>query len=91
MNLLIRSISLNIRPHVVANGLMNILWNGEHGSIWVIENGGLPYEVCIPEPQGLRRSFKNDFVREGELNGKIPATENHGDVQASSMGLASCA
>ncbi|GAB1866088.1 15-hydroxyprostaglandin dehydrogenase [NAD+] [Camponotus japonicus] len=48
-------------PYVVAQGLMTILRIGESGSIWVIENGSAPYEVYMPNPQTLRRHYKNNF------------------------------
>ncbi|KAL6444257.1 hypothetical protein ACFW04_001872 [Cataglyphis niger] len=48
-------------PYVVAQGLMTILRIGESGSIWVIENGRAPYEIYVPNPQTLRRYYKNNF------------------------------
>ncbi|XP_029175316.1 peroxisomal hydratase-dehydrogenase-epimerase-like [Nylanderia fulva] len=48
-------------PYVVAQGLMTILRTGESGSIWVIENGRAPYEIYVPNPQTLRRHYKNNF------------------------------
>ncbi|XP_017764124.1 PREDICTED: 15-hydroxyprostaglandin dehydrogenase [NAD(+)]-like [Eufriesea mexicana] len=49
-------------PYVVAQGLMSILRIGESGSIWVIENGRTPYEVYVPNPRSLRRTYKNNFT-----------------------------
>ncbi|XP_078040536.1 15-hydroxyprostaglandin dehydrogenase [NAD(+)] isoform X1 [Augochlora pura] len=49
-------------PYVVAQGLMSILRHGESGSIWVVENGSNPYEVCVPNPRTLRRTYKNNFM-----------------------------
>ncbi|CAK9832471.1 15-hydroxyprostaglandin dehydrogenase [NAD(+)] [Anthophora retusa] len=49
-------------PYVVAQGLMSILKSGASGSIWVIENGRTPYEVYIPNPRTLRRTYKNNFI-----------------------------
>ena len=40
---------------------MSILRVGESGSIWVVENGRNPYEVYVPDPRTLRRSYKNNF------------------------------
>ena len=48
-------------PYVVAQGLMSILRVGESGSIWVVENGRNPYEVYVPDPRTLRRTYKNNF------------------------------
>lgn len=41
---------------------MSILRVGESGSIWVIENGRTPYEVYVPNPRSLRRTYKNNFT-----------------------------
>ncbi|KZC09510.1 15-hydroxyprostaglandin dehydrogenase [NAD(+)] [Dufourea novaeangliae] len=49
-------------PYVVAQGLMSILRVGESGSIWVVENGRSPYEVYVPNPRTLRRTYKNNFT-----------------------------
>ncbi|KOC61726.1 15-hydroxyprostaglandin dehydrogenase [NAD(+)], partial [Habropoda laboriosa] len=49
-------------PYVVAQGLMSILRYGESGSIWVVENGRTPYEVYVPNPRTLRRTYKNNFT-----------------------------
>ncbi|KAG9430809.1 15-hydroxyprostaglandin dehydrogenase [NAD(+)] [Apis mellifera carnica] len=49
-------------PYVVAQGLMSILRVAESGSIWVIENGRTPYEVYVPNPRSLRRTYKNNFT-----------------------------
>ncbi|XP_046142238.1 15-hydroxyprostaglandin dehydrogenase [NAD(+)]-like isoform X2 [Osmia bicornis bicornis] len=49
-------------PYVVAQGLMSILRIGESGSIWVVENGRSPYEVYVPNPRTLRRTYKNNFT-----------------------------
>ncbi|XP_017882473.1 15-hydroxyprostaglandin dehydrogenase [NAD(+)]-like [Ceratina calcarata] len=49
-------------PYVVAQGLMSILRIGQSGSIWVVENGRTPYEVCVPNPRTLRRTYKNNFT-----------------------------
>lgn len=49
-------------PYVVAQGLMMILRWGSNGTIWVIENGHMPYEVYTPNPRSLRRCYKNDYV-----------------------------
>lgn len=40
---------------------MSILRVGESGSIWVVENGRNPYEVYVPDPRTLRRTYKNNF------------------------------
>lgn len=52
----------NCRPYVVAQGLMSILRTAESGSVWVIENGQSPSEVCLPNCRSLRRLYKNNFV-----------------------------
>ncbi|XP_046752175.1 15-hydroxyprostaglandin dehydrogenase [NAD(+)]-like isoform X2 [Diprion similis] len=64
---------------------------GEHGSIWVIENGAHPYEVCIPEPHALRRTFKDNYAMDLEMQQvkKRLARDNHGNTQAP-VGLATC-
>lgn len=49
-------------PYVVAQGLMSILRVAESGTIWVIENGRTPYEVYVPNPRSLRRTYKNNFT-----------------------------
>ncbi|XP_012168041.1 15-hydroxyprostaglandin dehydrogenase [NAD(+)]-like [Bombus terrestris] len=49
-------------PYVVAQGLMSILRIAESGTIWVIENGRSPYEVYVPNPRSLRRTYKNNFT-----------------------------
>ncbi|XP_053980187.1 uncharacterized protein LOC128877157 [Hylaeus volcanicus] len=49
-------------PYVVAQGLMSVLRLGESGSIWVVENGRSPYEVYVPNPRTLRRTYKNNFT-----------------------------
>ncbi|XP_043523382.1 uncharacterized protein LOC122535699 [Frieseomelitta varia] len=49
-------------PYVVAQGLMSILRIAESGTIWVIENGRTPYEVYVPNPRSLRRTYKNNFT-----------------------------
>ncbi|XP_076753359.1 uncharacterized protein LOC143424884 [Xylocopa sonorina] len=49
-------------PYVVAQGLMSILRIGESGSIWVIDNGRTPYEVYVPDPSSLRRTYKNNIT-----------------------------
>ncbi|XP_012259441.2 15-hydroxyprostaglandin dehydrogenase [NAD(+)]-like isoform X2 [Athalia rosae] len=78
-------------PYNVAKGLMTVLYAGEHGSIWVIENGGMPYEVCIPEPKALRRSFKDNLVREQESEKTKCILEDNGTLQQSfQSGLTTC-
>lgn len=47
---------------MVAQGLMSILRVAESGSIWVIENGRTSYEVYVPNPRSLRRTYKNNFT-----------------------------
>ncbi|XP_015515954.1 15-hydroxyprostaglandin dehydrogenase [NAD(+)] isoform X1 [Neodiprion lecontei] len=78
-------------PFAVAKGLMTILCSGEHGSIWVIENGAHPYEACIPEPQALRRTFKDNYAMDQEVQHvkKKLARDNHENTQAP-IGLATC-
>lgn len=41
---------------------MSILRIAESGTIWVIENGRSPYEVYVPNPRSLRRTYKNNFT-----------------------------
>ncbi|KAJ8949034.1 hypothetical protein NQ314_008302, partial [Rhamnusium bicolor] len=42
-------------PDYVANSVVNIINEGKHGSIWVLENEESPYEVTFPDRAELRK------------------------------------